>query len=76
MEWTIKATIRPLWPRKRDPVPITQVAGWAPAPVWTGVKYLAPTTIRSPDCTARSKSLYRLPYADLLYSIDIRENCP
>jgi hypothetical protein len=31
-------------------------------PVWTGVKNLAPTEIRSPDRPARSQSLYRLSY--------------
>jgi hypothetical protein len=29
-------------PRK-DPVPIVQEAGWAPGPVWTCAKNLAPT---------------------------------
>jgi hypothetical protein len=28
--------------------PIVSVAGWAPGPVWPGVKNLAPTGIRSP----------------------------
>jgi hypothetical protein len=32
-------------PRERDPVPIVQEAGWAPWPVWTGAKNLAPTRI-------------------------------
>ena len=46
-------------PRK-DPVPIVQEAEWVPGPVWTGAENLAPTGIRSPDCTARSYSLYLL----------------
>jgi len=29
----------------KDPVPIVQEAGWAPGPVWTGAKNLAPTGI-------------------------------
>jgi hypothetical protein len=29
-------------PRETDPVPIVQEAGWAPGPVWTGAKNLAP----------------------------------
>jgi hypothetical protein len=29
--------------------PILQGAGWAPGPVWTGAKNLAPTGIRSPN---------------------------
>ena len=37
-------------------------AGWAPGLVWTGAGNLAPTGIQSPDCPARSKSLYRLSY--------------
>jgi hypothetical protein len=44
----------------KDPVPIVWEAGWAPGPVWTGAENLAPTGIRSPDCPARSQSLYRL----------------
>jgi hypothetical protein len=32
----------------KDPVPIVQEAGWAPGPVWTCAKNLAPTGIRSP----------------------------
>jgi hypothetical protein len=43
-------------------VPIVQGAGWAPGPVWTGVENLASTGFRSPDCPARSESLYRLSY--------------
>jgi hypothetical protein len=30
---------------------------------WTGTENLAPTGIRSPDCPARSQSLYRLSYS-------------
>jgi hypothetical protein len=44
---------------EKDPVHIVQEAGWAPGPVWTGAKNLAPTGIRSPDLPARSYSLYR-----------------
>jgi hypothetical protein len=29
-------------PRKRDPVPIVQEAGWAPGRIWTGAENLAP----------------------------------
>ena len=53
---------RPLFTPGKDPVPIVQEAGWAPGPVWTGAENLAPTGIRSPDCPARSQSLYRLRY--------------
>jgi hypothetical protein len=57
----VSTTPRPLYPRER-PVPIVQEAGWAPGPVWTCAKNLAPTGIRSPDHPARSQSLYRLSY--------------
>jgi hypothetical protein len=46
----------------KDPVPIVQEAGWAPGPVWTCAKNLAPTGIRSPDRPARIQSLYRMSY--------------
>ena len=42
------AVLNPPSPQK-DPVPIVQEAGWAPGPVWMGVKS-SPTGIRSPDC--------------------------
>jgi len=46
----------------RDPVPIVQEARWAPGTVWMGAENLSPTGFRSPDRSARSKSLYRLSY--------------
>jgi hypothetical protein len=46
----------------KDPVPIVQEAGWAPGPVWTCAKNLAPIGIWSPDHPARSQSLYQLSY--------------
>ena len=52
----------------KDPV---QEAEWAPGLVWTGAENLAPTRIRSPDCSARSESLYRLSYPDPRY-YDVR----
>jgi hypothetical protein len=70
----ISALERGGWPAPRpgrftpvkDPVPIVQEAGWAPGPVLTCAKNLAPTGIflctRSPDRPARSQSLYRLSY--------------
>jgi hypothetical protein len=60
--WSVSVTPRPLSTHGKDPVPIVQEAGWAPAPVWTGVENLAYTGIRSPDHPARSQSLYRLSY--------------
>jgi hypothetical protein len=46
----------------KDPVSIVEEDGWAPGPVWTCAKNLAPTLIRSPDRPARCESLYRLSY--------------
>jgi hypothetical protein len=46
----------------KDLAPIVQEAGWAPGPVWTCAKNLAPTGIRSPDHPALSQSLYQLSY--------------
>jgi hypothetical protein len=43
MGWVVKGTPRPLYPREIHPVPIVLEAGWAPGPVWTGAKNLAPT---------------------------------
>jgi len=47
----------------KDRVPIVQEAVWASRPFWTGAENLAPTWFRSPDCPARSESLYRLSYS-------------
>jgi len=44
----------------KDPVPIVQAAGWDPGQVWTGAENLDPSGIRSPDRSARNKSLYHL----------------
>ena len=50
----------------KDPVPIVLEAGWAPGPVLTRTKNLAPTGIRSPDRPAHNESLYRLSHRDPL----------
>ena len=57
----VSSTPRPYFTPGKDPVPIVQEAGWAPGLVRTGGKS-RPTGIRSPDCPARSQSLYRLSY--------------
>ena len=41
------------------PLPLVQEAGWAPGPVWTGAKNLAPARIRTPDRPGRDNSLSR-----------------
>jgi len=67
--WGVSVTPRPLFTPGKDPVQILQEAGWAPGPVWTGAKNLAPTGIRSPDRPARSQSLYQLRYRGPLFQI-------
>ena len=66
---------QPLYPRKRDPVPIVQEAGWAPGPVLTDAENLAPTGIRSPDRPARTESLYRLSYRGPPINLQNTEIC-
>jgi len=61
----VSVTPQPLFFPGKDPVPIVQEVGWAPEPVWIGEEYLASTGIRSPDRSARSKSLYRPHYPAL-----------
>jgi hypothetical protein len=60
--WGVSITPQPLSTPGKEPVPIVQEVGWAPGPVCTGAENLAPTGIRSPNCPARSQSLYRLSY--------------
>ena len=55
----VSSTPRPHFIAGKDPVPILQEAGWAPGPVWTGVKS-RPHRDWIPDLPARSQSLYRL----------------
>ena len=62
MGWVVNVTPRPLYPRRRGPLLITEVAGWTPGLVWTGAEQLASTGIRSSDRPASRKSQYRLSY--------------
>ena len=71
----VSVTPLPLFTPGKDPVPIVQEAGWAPGPVWTSAKNLAPTEIRSPDRPARSQSLYRLSYPAHIRALDIVKFC-
>ena len=59
-EWSA-ARPRPHFTRGKDPVPILQVAGWAPGPFWTGGKSRRHRD-SMPDRPARSQSLYRRSY--------------
>ena len=60
--WGVSVTPRALFTPGKDPVIFVQEACWAPGPVRTGAKNLAPIGIRSMDLPARSQSLYRLRY--------------
>ena len=51
--WVVSSTPRPHFTTGKDPVPILQEDGWAPAPVWTGGKY-RPHWDSIPDRPARS----------------------
>jgi hypothetical protein len=48
--------------------------GGPPEPVWTGAENLAPTGILSPDCPARSGSLYRMSYPMAYVSKEMTPN--
>jgi len=63
----VNATPSQLYPREREPVPGVQAAGWAPGPVWTGARNLAPTGIPFQNRPARSESLCRLSYPGVYY---------
>jgi hypothetical protein len=62
MGWMVNTMLQPLYLWTKDSVPITQGTGLTPGPVWMGAENLASTGARSPDCPARSWSLYRLSY--------------
>jgi len=34
----LKTTLRPLYPREEEPLPLLQEMGWAPGPVWKDEK--------------------------------------
>jgi len=52
--WVVNATLRPLYPREKDPVPILQKARWAAGPVWRDAEILAPAGNQFLDRPARS----------------------
>jgi hypothetical protein len=51
--WVVNATLWPLYPRRRDQLPIVQKAVWAPKFAWNGEENLA--GLRSPDPPAQSE---------------------
>ena len=59
--WVVSSTPRPHFTPGKDPVLISQEAGWAPGPAWTGGKS-RPHRDSIPDLPARSQSLYWLSY--------------
>ena len=66
----VSSTPRLHFTPRKDPVPILQEAGWAPAPVWTGGKS-RPHWDSILDRPARSQSLYRLSYI-FIQSIQVK----
>ena len=60
--WVVSSTHWPHFIPRKDPVPILQENGWAPAPVWTGGKS-RPHQDSIPDRPTHSQSLYRLSYS-------------
>ena len=58
--WTLNATSRATYPRKRDLTPTVHEAGWIPGAFWTGTENLVPTGIRSRHPSALGEWLYRL----------------
>jgi len=56
----VNATTQPLYLRERDSVPIIHAIWWAPGPVWTGAKNLAPP----PGFDPRTAQAVASRYAD------------
>ena len=52
-----EATLRPLYPKERDLVPIAQEPGWGLGMVWTGKENPFLNGIRTPNRPAVSDSL-------------------
>jgi hypothetical protein len=66
-------TPRPGNPRKRDPVPVVQKAGWVPGPSLKSTENIAPTGFRSLDLPARSRLLYSNVFADRVLKLVLLE---
>jgi len=52
MGWTVNDTLRPLYPRERNPVLSLKEVGWRPGPVWTCTENLDPTRGVSPGTSS------------------------
>jgi len=59
--WVVSSTALTQFTPRKDPVSISQEAGWAPGPVWMGGKSRSHRD-SIPDRPARSQSLYRMRY--------------
>jgi hypothetical protein len=60
--WVVSTTPQPLYPRERSGTHRTR--GWVgPRAGLEVAKNIAPAGMRSPDCPARSQSIYRLSYS-------------
>jgi hypothetical protein len=71
----VNAMPKPLYPRKRDKLPIVQGAGWFLGPVWTDVepvvcrvRYSGHLTTRS-DCISGPPFSYSVPNSDRRRSV-------
>jgi hypothetical protein len=62
MGWVIKATLRPIYPREIEPVPIGGLVGHRAGLFRKYSEHLALSGVRSPERLARSETLDRLSY--------------
>ena len=62
--WVVKFKFLPFFIRDRDPLPIVELVGLNPGPVWTIARGFAPIEIWSPDGPVRRHSLYFVIYSD------------
>ena len=69
--WVVSNTPRPHLTPGKYPVLILQEAGWAPGPVWTGIKS-RPHRCSIPERLACSKSSHRLSYRAHLFGMVLR----
>lgn len=56
--WVVNSTLRLLYPREKDPVPILQKAAWAPGPGWSCAENLDPAGIQFQDSYGLVASRY------------------
>ena len=61
MLWTVNAAHCAIYSREGDPVPTAKEGGCVSGPVWTGMEYLTPSGVRSPDLPNHTE--YAVPTA-------------